>query len=199
MKLPIPKVYLDLDGVIRDFDYGVQMEFDIEFEKTDRESFITNIKEELNLSSKEIWDRLDIDFVSSLPFTPWAKRLLKILRPYKPIILTAPSRTNATGSQLWIRKRLPDFFFEGRYLIGPCKRACANPQSILIDDYEKHVDEFRANGGHAILFPTNWNGNRVYEPMKIEYFFSEFLNIETKIKRNEGIRYNSNESKETGK
>jgi len=181
MKLPIPKIYLDLDGVIRDFDYGVQKEFNIKFEKTDRESFITNIKAELDLTTSQIWDRMDIEFVSSLPFTPWAKDLLRIFKPYKPIILTAPSRTNATGSQHWIRKRLPSFFYEGRYLIGPCKRACADPQSILIDDYEKHVNEFRANGGHAILFPTYWNENRVYEPMKINYVFHEFLKIEQEI------------------
>jgi hypothetical protein len=158
------------------------MEFDIEFEKTDRESFITNIKKELGLSSKEIWKRLDIDFVSKLPFTPWAKDLLRILEPYKPIILTSPSRTNATGSQLWIRKRLPNFFFEGRYLIGPYKRACADSQSILIDDYEKQVNEFRANGGHAILFPTYWNGNKIYAPMLVNYTFHELLKIEQEIK-----------------
>ncbi len=35
----------------------------------------------------------------------------------------------------------------------------ANPRSILIDDYELNVTEFRRHGGQAVLFPQIWNSN----------------------------------------
>jgi len=175
---------MDLDGVIRDFEAGVERKFNVKFERDDIQDYRLNfnkIKDKTGLSTSEVWGELDIDFVSSLPFTPWAKRLLTALEPYKPIILTSPSRTNATGSQNWIRKRLPHYFYEGRYLIGPCKRACANPQSILVDDWSRHTYEFIENGGHAILFPTWCNENYQYKDNPLQYFATQFKQIMKKI------------------
>lgn len=173
MLLPIPRIYLDLDGVIRDFEAGVEKHFNVKFSRDDIQDYRLNfnkVKEKSGLTTSQVWGEMDIDFVSSLPYTPWAKRLLTALEPYKPIILTSPSRTNATGSQNWIRKRLPHYFYEGRYLIGPCKRACANPFSILVDDWSKHTKEFKENGGHSILFPTWQNENMLYKDKPLHYF-----------------------------
>jgi 5'(3')-deoxyribonucleotidase len=147
---------------------------------------------------------MDIDFVKSLPFTPHAKRLLSLVEPFKPIILTSPSRTNATGSQHWIRKKLPKFFYEGRYLIGPCKSACANPFSILVDDYSKNTKEFKENGGHSILFPTWHNENSPYIDNPLNYFSKTFKSIMDLILDKpvkgmvyEGTRHYSSESEKT--
>lgn len=180
MLLPTPRIYLDLDGVIRDFEAGVEKKFNVKFKHDDIQDFRLNfnkVKEKTGLTTSQVWAEMDIDFVRSLPFTPWAKRLLTALEPYKPIILTSPSRTNATGSQHWIRTRLPHYFYEGRYLIGPCKRACANPLSILIDDWSRHTKEFEENGGYGILFPTWQNENRQYIDKPLEYFSKCFKKI----------------------
>jgi len=60
------------------------------------------------------------------------------------------------GKLEWIKANMPKWMHR-QYLIGPCKKFCARPDAVLIDDREKNVDEFRASGGHAIMMPRPWN------------------------------------------
>lgn len=54
-----------------------------------------------------------------------------------------------------IKQHFP--FYWNRFLFGPQKEFCANPNHVLIDDYDKNVDDFTKHGGKACLIPRPWN------------------------------------------
>lgn len=150
-------IFLDLDGIIRDFVQGVIDKFDLKITHNDVNRW-DYFEEELDIP--DFWERLDYDFWLQLPKTPFADKILNILELYNPVILTSPTYTSAGGTQAWIRENLPDYFNEKRYLIGPAKWACGNIDSILIDDSDSNVSKFLEAGGKAILFPAPWNAKK---------------------------------------
>lgn len=151
------KVFLDLDGIIRDFVQGVIDKFRLNITHHDIDRW-HYFEEELNIP--DFWELLDDDFWANLPKTPFADRVLKIVYPYNTVILTSPTYNSAGGTQKWIRKNLPEYFDQKRYLIGPAKWACAERNSLLIDDYERNANDFLYAGGNSILFPAPWNSKR---------------------------------------
>lgn len=166
--------YLDLDGVIVDFAQGCIDWYTLDCTPEDFKDwgFIFNF---FSGSEKDFWEGLTDRFWLGLNFTKEAKRILTLVEPMKPCILTSPARTGAGGKQQWIRENLPDYFNEDRYLIGPAKHYLAHKNSLLIDDSEENVDRFRkgvkGNGGMAILVPRPWNrlrGNDVLKHIKTE-------------------------------
>ena len=83
-------------------------------------------------------------------------------------ILTKSSHNDGCidGKKKWVAAHFPKLsknFWSG---IGT-KAVCASPTSLLIDDYNKNVDEFQAAGGHTILLPRPWNRN--YGMNTLEY------------------------------
>ena len=61
------------------------------------------------------------------------------------------------GKINWIDKNMPEY--SRRYLIGPAKQFCAGPDSILVDDSNKNIEDFAEAGGNVILVPRPWNSN----------------------------------------
>jgi len=152
-------VFLDLDGIIRDFVQGVIDKFNLDITHKDVTHWDYFTKD-LNLPN--FWGELDYDFWMKLKFTKEAKKVLKIVKPYKPIILTSPTYDSAGATQQWIKARLPEYFNEDRYLIGPAKWACANENAALIDDAEHNIDGFKERGGYGIMWPAPWNRARYW-------------------------------------
>lgn len=62
-----------------------------------------------------------------------------------------------SGKLIWLQHRFGQDFQS--YVFTAKKYLLANPESILIDDYELNVTEFRQHGGKAVLFPQIWNSN----------------------------------------
>ena len=150
------RVFLDLDGVIVDFAKGCIEWYNLDCTPEDWKEWLDIFKYYTGDESK-FWEGLTDKFWLELEFTKEAKRILTLLRPMKPCILTSPAWTGAGGKQQWIRKKLPDFFKEDRYLIGPAKHYLAHENALLIDDADENVQRFREAGGHAILIPRPWN------------------------------------------
>lgn len=102
-----------------------------------------------------------------MPKTSECDLIVSVVRHYftdKSIaILSTPSLNEGCmpGKELWIRKHLP--FLSRQYIFAPSKKFCARPTSILIDDRDKNVDEFRAAGGQAFLLPRPWNSNHMHQ------------------------------------
>lgn len=153
------KIFLDLDGIIRDFVQGVIDKFNLNITHQDINEW-NWFEKNMNMSASEFWEQLDYDFWVNLPKTPLADEVLELVNSFKPVILTSPTLNSAGSAQAWIRKNLPDYFDSKRYLIGPAKWACANEDSLLIDDSDRNINEFECAGGKAILFPAPWNQKR---------------------------------------
>lgn len=161
------KIFLDLDGCIRDFSQGVFDWFNVPpFEETHYTHIIEYITRLFDISEGELWESLRSDFWAGLPKTPFADDLLKILEPYKPTILTKPCGLSASGTQRWIYKHFPEYFHGGRYVITPDKTTCANKNSLLIDDYDENCTGFIWAGGRAILVPRSYNKKRGKDPVE---------------------------------
>lgn len=166
------QIFLDLDGVMRSWDEGVFKWYDVEpIEIRHWDEGVNYIKEKINISNSEFWEGLTDKFWSTLPKTKYFDEILKILSPItpKPIVLTSPSWSGSTGTQMWIREHLPDYFYNKRYLIGPAKYGCASSDSLLIDDSGRNCKMFEEHGGYSILFPQLYNSLSHFTGNPVKY------------------------------
>lgn len=122
------------------------------------------------ISNKEFWQILkeEKDFWLNLKPYPWTTELYKDLSEYGNItIVTTPSEidyTCATQKLAWLNKYLS--ISSKDVFIGSKKYLMAG-NGILIDDFEKNINDFRIAGGDAICIPANWNMSFIdYETLK---------------------------------
>lgn len=137
-KQPSWKIFLDLDGVVVDFNGHLK-------EWQSKHPADVNI------------DTLPYEYWNSLQMFDWALMMHADLQKYAPVVfLTSPTNFGqcAAGKLDWIQRN----FKTRDFLIGGCKWACASPSSILIDDNQKKIDRFRSAGGHGILFKSSPTG-----------------------------------------
>lgn len=116
---------------------------------------ITGINiEGVYISDNSFWIPVNDAGLPFWEFMPWTKdgrELWKYIEKYNPVILSAPSEKNESrvGKMRWVRRELP-----GVKLIlrsAEYKREFASPNSILIDDLEKNIDQWIESGGIGIL------------------------------------------------
>ena len=82
---------------------------------------------------------------------PGSQEYWDYIKKYNPILLSAPSRNNESrlGKRMWAKRNLP-----GVKLIlsfANNKKNYANENSILIDDREKNINQWKEAGGIGIL------------------------------------------------
>jgi hypothetical protein len=156
----IRHILIDLDGVLCDFVRGA-LELHGGLDRLpDWPPGRRDIHAVLGISKSQFWGRIDETdgFWEGLAPYPWKDALLTESRRYAPFsIATSPAFHHGCATQkvAWMRRHLRRDFTD--FLIGSQKWLMARPGSVLIDDSDRNVDEFRAHGGHAILFPQPWN------------------------------------------
>lgn len=136
------KTYLDLDGVMADFDsYFMKL-------------FKLNHKIMLDT---EMWNHIKNygTFFEELPIFEEALQFFQQIKDLNPIILTACPKTNyfeaATQKRKWVYKHLsPDTMVIP--MLGGANKALFmhSPGDILIDDFKKNCVAWEALGGIAI-------------------------------------------------
>ena len=114
------------------------------------------------LTPDQFWRYLPTEVWWTAPMSHEAKVLLSWARAkvgdQNVFIATKPTRCpySASGKVLWIQSNLPSGMHRN-YNITPHKHLMANEHTLLVDDSEKNVMKFVANGGRAILMPRPWN------------------------------------------
>ena len=165
--MEITKVFVDLDGVLADFERAAFKLHGIPAKPFPTEAgwdiiHACNILDPTRkMTANKFWGAFDYKFWATLPTTDICDVLIEELRSVfnkeQLCILTAANSAQAAaGKVTWIKTNLPNFFWT-QYLIGSAKQFCAGPQALLIDDRDLNVEEFRKHGGHAILVPRPWN------------------------------------------
>ena len=186
------KIFLDLDDVLNTFTMSALAKVGcpvgpFDFGKYNPEwgfdilTAANALHRERSFTEAEFWGSLNMEFWTGVPKSrecDWLLDLCAALvgRGNVFVLTAAPSKVGdfvASAKVTWIRQNLPDWLQE-QYLIGTCKRACASPEAILIDDTDKNVDAFRCAGGQAILVPRPWNSFHGYETL-----FSVIMGIDT--------------------
>lgn len=215
--MKINKLFLDLDGVICDFDNGIysvvsKLIEDGEFIKT-----LTDIEKKNAIS---IWKILrpekesgvrtvmknpdfkntirkfiayEKDWWANLKWTSDGKELWDYVKQYNPTILSSSlGGTNATpGKTQWVKKNLGD---NVKCDIIDDKETLATPDSLLIDDRSQIVKKFADAGGQIILHTDTSSTIRKLKMMINE---SKINNIEMELSINEAESFLK--SKESGR
>jgi len=158
------KVFLDLDGVLVDFLSGLHKALkapysydDYRYTKGKWDMF-----EEIPATFDKCNDCCCTVFWMSLKLMHDANKILDLVRCNFPdesiYLLTTPMLNMGSwrGKAEWVEKHLPKF--SKRLIITTTtKSLLAGPDSLLIDDRDQNVEEFRAAGGKTILVPRPWN------------------------------------------
>ena len=135
------KIYCDMDGVLADFESGYEeltgVDLKGEFKKGD-----------------DFWDPIKVagvGFWAGLKWMPDGQKLWDYLKPFNPVLLSAPSREQSSriGKHVWVKYKIPGTKLILRY--AKQKQELATPESILIDDRQVNIDQWEAAGGIGIL------------------------------------------------
>ena len=136
------KIYVDMDGVLVDFDGGYEKLTGMTTREAD-EKGPEFFWKPISKAGAKWWITLN--------WMPDGKQLWDYVKKYNPELLSAPSREEASkmGKRIWVKRELP-----GAKLIlrsADKKQEFASPTSILIDDREKNIEQWEAAGGIGIL------------------------------------------------
>lgn len=156
------RVYLDLDGVLADFDKAAG-----EILQTD------NIyKFEFVHGTGEFWSRLSAagDFFDRVPMLPDAPVLLWHLRNVKTSILTALPKTNTelvrAHKTAWVRRNI-----DSTIQVITCstyeKPEHCFPGDVLIDDRAVNRSAWEARGGRYVVHKDAWSSVRALKDMGV--------------------------------
>ena len=145
------KLYLDLDGVMADFDTFFVSEFGVASDKLDDPTLWK-------------WINGHGSFFRNLPLCEGAIEFFEAVKHLNPTILTACPKTNytvaATQKRQWVYEHLSQDVTVIPMLGGKNKAMFMHsPGDVLIDDFEKNCIPWREHGGVAIQhkdFVTTW-------------------------------------------
>ena len=141
------KIYCDMDGVLTDFELGYEkltgIDLKGEFQK-----------------GEDFWDPISkagVGFWAGLQWMPGGQKLWDYLKPFNPVLLSAPSREQSSriGKHVWVKHKIPGTKLILRY--AKQKQELATPESILIDDRQVNIDQWEAAGGIGILHTNTAN------------------------------------------
>ena len=143
-EVPPYKIYCDMDGVLTDFE-----------SRFEHYSGMSPKEYENKHGTSGFWNLIDVqvgvEFWAGMPWMPRGQELWNFISPYKPDLLTSPSRDNNSrlGKNIWVKNRLnpkPKVIFA----YSKDKQRYANENSILIDDKKSNINEWASKGGIAL-------------------------------------------------
>ena len=140
-----PKLWVDLDGVLVNFEKG--------FEDLGQGS-------KKDMDSKTFWKILSTAprFFRDLEWMPDGEELWNHIKRYNPTILTAPVRESTMphckeDKKTWVKEHLGNM----KIIIDSNKGNYANEGDILIDDKEENIVSWETADGVGILHTSTIN------------------------------------------
>lgn len=137
------KIFLDLDGVMADFDGAFPKVFGLDHK---------------GMADEAMWEKINghPSFFRDLPPMPGALEFFERIKHLDPIILTACPKTNyknaATQKIAWVREHLSKDVLVMPVMGGSNKPLFMHAEGdILIDDFERNCLAWAAHGGVPIL------------------------------------------------
>lgn len=182
--LSIVSTLLDVDNVCADFHSEICKSHGRESPYVNPENFGNFDMDKLwGMSAADFWaPTTNKEWWANLPLMDGAEELVKFCEDKvgreNVCFLTSPTSGEGCvdGKIAWIKKYFPKY--KRRFLIGPVKYFCASPSSMLIDDHDKNVNQFRNYDGNAYLPPRPWNSRH-----------AEYSNEVSIIKDREFLKY----------
>jgi len=151
------KIYLDMDGVLVDFDQQFK-------DLTGLEPKSFEDKYGLN-GFWEAIDKAGVGFWRGMKWMPGGEALYNRVAKYDHALLSSPSRSEISkiGKRLWRRDKTPNtkLILSRSHL----KKNYASPLSILIDDRESNIKQWEDAGGIGILYISPNQVNKALEKL----------------------------------
>ncbi|MCD9096147.1 5' nucleotidase, NT5C type [Luteimonas fraxinea] len=145
-------LYIDLDGVMADFDGAFPAIFGLDHR---------------SLADEEMWTRINghASFFRDLPPMQGAIEFFRSVEHLRPVILTACPKSNyahvAAQNRAWVREHLSQTCLVLPVLGGRNKALfMRQPGDILIDDWAKNCEAWSEAGGFAIKHEGDWIDTR---------------------------------------
>ena len=138
------KIYCDMDSVICDW---VKAYEELELSDKDFDDWSSEVGPEE--AWKQIEEKGGEEFWSEMDWMPDGKELWDYIKKYNPTILSTPARyeESKTGKHKWIKRELGDI----PTILTKDKHDYADENSILIDDFDKKINNWKGAGGIGIL------------------------------------------------
>jgi len=158
------KVYLDMDGVLADFNLAAHAAHGREDCYPGNPSAYGewHIEKVWGYTPEEFWAPLQrTGFWESIRKTPEADMIVEAclteVGPGNVAILTSPSLDafSIPGKRTWISNHFPEL--TEQMIFTKAKGFVAGPNRILIDDCDRNIDEWSKERGWAIQVPRLWN------------------------------------------
>lgn len=156
------KVLLDMDGVLCNFvDAACKLHERPNPFEGDEHLGEWMLDEIWGISKDEFWKPITREFWRNLDWMPDGRDILKIVIDAFGVdnicLFSSPSLDPEalSGKFDWIKTHVPEF--SRHFIFGAQKYFLAHPDIVLIDDYDKNVDDFHEHGGHTIQVPRKWN------------------------------------------
>lgn len=152
------QIYVDMDGVLCDFDSRVE-EF---FNKNPKEYSRDELVEAVNSKGVEFW--------SKMKWIEGGRELWSMVSKYNPSLLTSPGmfKYAPEGKKIWVKENLSpqpqDIIFQqarNKHLVLSGKDPKEVKKSILIDDYNPNVKPWKEEGGIGILHKSFDNTQKI--------------------------------------
>ena len=160
------KVYCDLDGVLVDFLRGIHKVFKIDYHY-DKYPYELG---KWNMFSDMMKPEIPIEVISAVCTQRFWEELYwgpdgqtiyyKIMSSFDDVyLLTTPMPNEGSwpGKYRWVLNNLGPVVAKKLIITTTSKSIVAGPDTLLIDDRDKNVEEFREAGGDAILVARPWN------------------------------------------
>lgn len=148
-------IFLDIDGVICDWNSGFCKLADIDYPEGD---YISWDWAKYKIAPKSIWSyRMDSYFWYDLPLFPYGEELVKAVEEIDPnfrFLTSAPTNELdhsefVQGRSKWISKNFGQKYLKKLIMTCGDKSFCASSDNWLIDDKEKNVLDFLEKGGNV--------------------------------------------------
>lgn len=188
-KIKISTVFLDVDGVVADFRKGIHNVFNKPYDYSTLTPKWLFWDDWPDVTFKMVNDACTVEFWRNLEWMFDGHKILRSLFPRFELeqvyLLTAPMPNveSATGRWLWIKEQLP-LYYKRTIITQAPKHLLARPDTLLIDDKDENIDEFRAAGGKAIKVPRPWNCLYPWSDISLQAVELSLRNFTTEGKTN---------------
>jgi hypothetical protein len=133
------RLFVDMDGVMTDWEK--------QYEKFSGKPYVSHDETEWKHCNK-------LDFWKDMDWLPGGRELWEMFAPLHPLVLSSPGPFKAAreGKTIWNRENLGSGV---KVILDQNKGRYADTRSILVDDMEKNIKDWEANGGIAIHYTGN--------------------------------------------
>lgn len=178
----IEEIYLDLDGVIYDFNKSAQKLFDIDLEaeikKTGINLFFTDLMKYPEYVKKI--NEAGLDFWLNLELFPWAKEMFEFcfeITGGRTYFLTSCGEhfLGASGKLMSIARDFGVSAAVNYTIITRPKYLLAKTRRLLVDDSSMKCNHFIENGGISFVFPSQYLVGNPFKSFKnfVQPFLSQ--------------------------